>query len=94
MKGITTERFWRLTPAEIGIEIEAWDKQEEMLDYRAALICATIANAIPTRRKKTFTPGDFMPQRKAERQDRARPWSDIKENLQAMVRNYNSAARR
>ena len=40
------------------------------MDYRAALICTIIAevNRDPKKRGRAFTPKDFMPKRKAERE--------------------------
>ena len=54
-----------MTPGEIEIEIAAWDDQQERLDYRAALICALIAETHRNIKEhpKPFTPEDFMPGR-------------------------------
>lgn len=92
MAGITTERFWRLTPAEIGIEIEAREKHEEMLDFRAGLICAVIANCVPGR-KEPLTPQDFIVQRKPNQSEKKRHWQDIRGDLQALVRRHKESRR-
>lgn len=60
-----------MTPGEIEIEIEAFERQQEMLDYRTGLICAVIAE--PRRDKKEhpkpFTPYDFMPEKEKQKQE-------------------------
>lgn len=63
--GVTVERFWQLTPAEILIEIDAWKKREEILDYRTGLLCAVICekDRDESKRQEAFTPADFMPKR-------------------------------
>jgi len=63
--GVTVERFWQLTPAELCIEIESSVKRQEMEDYRIGLLCAVIAepNRDARKHKKPFTPQDFMPTR-------------------------------
>lgn len=68
MAGVTVERFWQLTPAELCIEIESWDKRQELEDYRVGLICAVIAepNRDSSKHKQPFTPQDFMPVRNQE----------------------------
>lgn len=45
--------FFGLEP--FGCEVDNW---------RAGMIAATIANAAPSKRRRTFKPKDFMPQRK------------------------------
>lgn len=61
--GVTVERFWQLTPAEVLIEIEAWEKRKELDDFRVGLLCAVISepHRDPKKRKDPFTPQDFMP---------------------------------
>lgn len=65
MAGVTVERFWQLTPAELCLEIEAWDQRQQMEDYRVGLLCAVIAepNRDSKKHKQPFNPGDFMPTR-------------------------------
>lgn len=81
-----------MTPAEIGIEIAAREKQEEMLDFRAGLICAVIANCVPGR-KEPLTPQDFMIDRKPKPKEIKRDWQEIQGDLQAMVRKHNESRR-
>lgn len=63
MAGVTVERFWQLTPAELCIEIEAWNQRQQIEDYRVGLLCAVIAepNRDSKKHKQPFTPQDFMP---------------------------------
>ncbi|MGE5390908.1 MAG: hypothetical protein ACM3PE_07575 [Deltaproteobacteria bacterium] len=68
LAGVTVERFWQLTPAELCIEIASWDKRQEMEDYRIGLICAVMAepHRDAKKHKHPFTPQDFMPLRDKE----------------------------
>jgi len=68
LAGVTAERFWQLTPAELSIEIASWDKRQEMEDYRVGLICAVMAEPYrdAKKHKQPFTPQDFMPLRDQE----------------------------
>ena len=63
MAGVDVLRFWQLTPAELCIEIEAWNQRQQIEDYRAGLLCAVIAepNRDSKKHKQPFTPQDFMP---------------------------------
>lgn len=73
--GVTVERFWQLTPTEICIEIEAWDKRQEIQDYRVGLLCASILE--PHRNvelhPKPFTPQEFMPKKLSNAQKEQTP---------------------
>ena len=87
MAGVTAERFWQLTPAELCIEIEAWDQRQEMEDYHVGLICAVIAepNRDAKKRKQPFTPRDFMPTRDKE-EIKTPPRQDWHEQLSIVER--------
>ena len=67
---MTVERFWQLTPAELSIELEAWEIRQERNDYRIGLLCATILEPHRDRDKKKepFSPTDFMPNKKLKEQ--------------------------
>jgi hypothetical protein len=95
--GITAERFWRMTLAEIEIEIEARKKQEEMLDFRAGLICATLANMFRDGKQKTnpFRPQDFMIDREAGRQLKPaqQSWQEMKAELKSIIKQHNEGRR-
>jgi len=46
--------------------------EQELLNYRGALICSVIAevNRDPRKRKRPFTPDDFMPKQKIKLTDK------------------------
>ena len=58
--------FWRLTLAQFNALLSRYTYEQESLDYRAALICSILAeiNRDRKKRKKPFTPTDFMPKRR------------------------------
>jgi len=95
--GITVERFWRMTLAEIEIEIEARKKQEEMLDFRAGLICATLANMFRDANQKNtpFKPQDFMIDRESGKQIKPaqQSWQEMKAELKAIIKQHNEGRR-
>jgi|ADurb_Ile_01_Slu_FD_contig_31_870574_length_629_multi_3_in_0_out_0_2 hypothetical protein len=63
-----------------------------MLDFRAGLICAVIANCVPGR-KEPLTPQDFMVERKPKLKDKKRHWQEIRGDLQSLVRKHNESRR-
>ncbi len=87
MAGVDAIKFWQLTPAELCLELEAWDKRQEIEDYRTGLICAVIAepNRDAKRRKQPFTPQDFMPVRGSKRETSS-PKQDWQEQLSIVER--------
>ena len=48
--------------------MERYIAEQEMLSYRAAMICSVIAevNRDPKKRKRAFTPDDFMPKKRGK----------------------------
>lgn len=51
-----------MTPAEIFIEIEAWEKKRERQDYRVGLLCASFLEPYRDREAhpEPFSPFEFM----------------------------------
>lgn len=88
MAGISTERFWRLTPAELFIEIEGWNKRQDITDYRLGLLCAVIAEPYRDKEKHPdpFKPQDFMPKR-----GKVQPEVQTPEQQLAIVKILNAA---
>lgn len=66
---LTDREFWHLTLAQFNALAESWQASEQILDYRAALICALIAetNRNHKKRPKPYKPSDFMPRREKRR---------------------------
>lgn len=60
--GVTSDRFWKLTPAEITLEIDAWRQNQLWENYKIGLLCCVIAE--PHRNEKLkpkpFQPSDFL----------------------------------
>ena len=85
-------RFWQLTPAELCLEIEAWDQREQLTDYRVGLLCAVIAepNRDVKKRSQPFTPQDFMPVKNNDRAPRQLPKQDWQQQL-SIVERLNTA---
>lgn len=85
--GINPERFWQLTPVEIGIEVEAQAKRQEKEDYRTGLICSVIYNMHrDSKKSKPMVPEDFMPaisDKKKPEPVKQQTWQEIKSRLQA-----------
>jgi hypothetical protein len=79
--GLKPWEFEELTPAEWGWICEAHGTKEERLDYRAALICAVLANCHRNPKAKPFQPRDFMPQKQHEQ---------TPEDMMAMIRALNA----
>jgi len=55
--------FWNLTLVEFNALSERYRESQKWLNYRAAMICAVVANTVRDRKKKSkpWTPDDFMP---------------------------------
>jgi len=66
---LTEEEFWALTPAQFDALVRRKMANEERQDYRAALICSVLANAFrdKKKRRKPFTPADFVPKKRLRR---------------------------
>ena len=64
--GLKSAEFWKLTPAEWGMVAEGYKKREERMDYRTALICATLWNVHGGRNNRAVSPDEFMPREKKE----------------------------
>lgn len=83
--GLKPAEFEELTPAEWGYICEAHGIKQERLDYwddyRAALICAVIANCHRDPKSQPLKPADFMPQKKREQ---------TPEDMYAMVKAINA----
>ena len=58
--------FWGLTLAQFYSLAKEYGNEQEMLNYRGAMICSVIAevNRDRKKRKRPFTPADFMPKKK------------------------------
>ncbi len=54
--------------AQFNALAKEYANEQDMLNYRGAVICSVIAevNRDRKKRKKSFTPNDFMPQKKVE----------------------------
>ena len=54
--------FWRLSPRQFVALRKAWDRDQERLDYRFALVASAAANAPHYQRedKRPYTPQDFI----------------------------------
>lgn len=59
--GLETEEFWRLTPRQFKALVDRLEQKLQREDYRPALICSVLANINRGKRKKPYTPKDFMP---------------------------------
>ena len=59
---LTEEQFWRLSLNEFMLLVDRHKEQQRRDDWRAALICATLANV---NSKKKYQPKDFMPKEKS-----------------------------
>lgn len=57
-----------MTVRELNALIERYEVNRDWLNYRAALICAVLANIWRGKNVKAFKPEDFMPGREHERQ--------------------------
>ena len=63
---LSDKEFWRLTLAQFNALVDQYKAKERAKSYRAAMICAVIAevNRDRKKRKKPFTPEDFLPREK------------------------------
>lgn len=59
------EEFWGLTLAQFNSLAERFASEQEVLNYRGAMICAVIAEVNRDRKKrsKPYTPNFFMPKK-------------------------------
>lgn len=72
------EEFWGLTLKEFNALCERFKSNNERLDYRTALICAVLANTVrDPKRRKPFTPEDFMPKNKPKHQTAEQIFSTV-----------------
>jgi len=65
--GLSPDQFWRSTLHELKGQVEAFNVNQERIDARVALICASIYNANRTKKDKLIKPEMFMP--KKEKKD-------------------------
>jgi len=63
---LSEKEFWGLTLAQFHSLAKEYASEQEMLNYRGAMICSIIAEVNRDRKKrsKPFTPNDFMPKKK------------------------------
>lgn len=80
MAGVSVERFWRLTPAEIDMEIEGFYKRLEHQEYLNGLLCAVMAEPYRDKKKhpEPFDPEGFMP---CKAKEQRQTWEEMKEIL-------------
>jgi len=62
------DEFWGLTLREFNALSERHKDNQDWLNYRAALICAVMANMWRDSKTKPYTPDDFMPTKKVKHQ--------------------------
>lgn len=60
---LSEDEFWGVTPAEFVALVERYKEEQTWLNWRAALVCAVLANIYRDTKRKSqpFTPEDFMP---------------------------------
>lgn len=63
---LAEKEFWGLTLAQFYSLAKEYASEQEMLNYRGAMICSIIAEVNRDRKKrsKPFTPDDFMPKKR------------------------------
>jgi len=63
---LSEKEFWSLTVAQFNSLAKEYSREQKALNYRAALVCSILAEANRNRkkRKKPYTPSDFMPKKK------------------------------
>lgn len=85
MLGLMPEEIWKMTPREFKIISEGWEKQQEVLDRRAAQVVAAIyeQNRNKKKRSKPFSVQDFMPQ-KGKKQSKEQTPEQMLSVLKAM----------
>jgi hypothetical protein len=61
--GLTEDEFWNLTLKEFNALLVRFKDAQDWQNYRAAMICAVVANTVRSSKKKAraWTPSDFMP---------------------------------
>lgn len=62
---LTEDDFWGLTLKEFNALAGRHESNQEWLNYRAALVCAVLANTArdPKRKRHPFVPDDFLPKK-------------------------------
>lgn len=63
---LSEREFWGLTLAQLNSLAERFASEQEMLNYRGALICSVIAevNRNKKKRSRPYTFKDFMPKKR------------------------------
>jgi len=61
---LSEHEFWHLTLAQLDALVKRHTDEQERQDYRAALICAVLANINRKKNSRTFQPRDFMPSKR------------------------------
>jgi hypothetical protein len=66
---LSDKEFWHLTLAQFDALVSQYLQEQENLDFRAALVCAVLANIHrdPKKRQRPFEAKDFMPQRRSKK---------------------------
>jgi len=59
--GLTSEAFWRLTPAQFWAVSKRYDQGVERQEFGPALVTSTIVNALRGKNDAAVSPRDFMP---------------------------------
>ena len=85
---LSEDEFWVLTLREFIALSERYKDSQDWLDYRAALICSVMANlwSDTRKRKKPYSPSDFMPEGRKERSVQQTP-----EQMFTIVKMLNAA---
>ena len=60
---LSEDDFWYLTLKEFNALSTRFKENQKWLNYRAAMICAVVANTVrnPKKKSRAWTPDDFMP---------------------------------
>lgn len=92
--GLTEAQFWKLTPAKFVALCDVWHELEEIRqkqdDFRAGVICATIANVNRGKKGKVFKASDFFQYEDREEEDTGQSSTDTL----LKVRLYNARVKR
>lgn len=59
--GLSSDDFWRLTPAQFSALADRFDESVKRSDLPAGIIASTVANCNRRTGTKMFAPKDFMP---------------------------------
>lgn len=62
---LTPQELGELTPRQLGIYVDHWNRKERRANLRAGMVCAAICNAI-LRPQRAFQPVDFVDGRKPQ----------------------------